>query len=141
MRDASVAPAMIWLTSAWSWAGVLVLTKSITSTFGCTTWISSWCAASQGSLAALLNWFGHVEAVPPPAGTQAPFCITKPDAQDAQVLPAQPVSQSHVNVLRLHVPWAPHAFGQSPMKWRLSNRYVPLALYGTLTTTLILKSL
>src|SRR5436190_22957025 len=141
MRDPSLAAAMIWLTSAWSWAGVLVLTKSITSTFGCTTWISSWCATSQGSLAALLNWFGQVEDVPPFAGTQAPFCITNPEAQAAQVLPAQPVSQSQVSVLRLHVPWAPHAFEQSLMKCRLSNRYVPLALYGTLTTILIVKSL
>src|SRR5436190_16283442 len=118
MRDPSLAAAMIWLTSAWSWAGVLVLTKSITRTFGCTTWISSWCATSQGSLAALLNWFGQVEDVPPFAGTHAPFCITKPDAQAAQVLPAHPVAQSQVNVLRLHVPCAPQAFGQSPMKWR-----------------------
>ena len=122
MRDPSLAEAITWLTSAWSRAGVLMLTKSITSTFGCTTWISSWWATIQGSLAALLNWFGQVDAVPPFVGTQLPDCMTKPVAQEAQVLPAQPVAQSQLKVVRLQTPWAPQALGQSPMKWRLSNR-------------------
>src|SRR5450759_2675809 len=140
MREASAWAAKIWFTRAVSAAGVLTFTKSSTSTFGLTVWISSWWATNQASLLALLNWFGHTEAESPFAGTQAPACRTNPAAHVAQALPAQPRLQSHARVLRLQAPCAPHAVGQSARKCRLSKRYVPVASQGTLTTTLILKS-
>src|SRR5262245_48276917 len=95
MRDDSRSAAKIWLISAWSWVGLLWFTKPSTSTFGFTVWISSWWTASQGSLAALLNAFGHTVEVPSFCSTQALFCRAKPAAHDVHdALPPHPRLQS-----------------------------------------------